>query len=62
MFSQGQLIFGILFAVVFAVILFGAYRKDAALNKKYYRGSIWVLLIFIGFILGVAAIKFLLGY
>ncbi|MDG1778373.1 MAG: hypothetical protein P8H23_03395 [Flavobacteriaceae bacterium] len=62
MFSQGQLIFGILFAVVFAVILFGAYRKDAALNKKYYRGSIWVLLIFIGFILGIAAIKFLLGY
>ena len=62
MFSQGQLIFGILFAVVFAVILFGAYRKDAALNKKYYRGSIWVLLIFIGFILGIAAIKFLLWY
>jgi uncharacterized membrane protein YwzB len=62
MFSQGQLIFGILFAVVFAVILYGAYRKDAALNKKYYSGSIWVLLIFIGFILGIAAIKFLLGY
>lgn len=62
MFSRGQLIFGILFAIVFAVIIFGAYRKDAALNKKYYRGSIWVLLIFIGFILGIAAIKFLLGY
>lgn len=62
MFSRGQLIFGILFAIVFAVIIFRAYRKDAALNKKYYRGSIWVLLIFIGFILGIAAIKFLLGY
>ena len=62
MFSRGQLIFGILFAIVFAVIIFRAYRKDAALNKKYYKGSIWVLLIFIGFILGIAAIKFLLGY
>ncbi|MGB0185497.1 MAG: hypothetical protein ACPF88_01030 [Flavobacteriaceae bacterium] len=62
MFSRGQLIFGILFAIVFAVIIFRAYRTDAALNKKYYKGSIWVLLIFIGFILGIAAIKFLLGY
>jgi len=62
MFSRGQLIFGILFAIVFAVIIFRAYTKDAALNKKYYKGSIWILLIFIGFILGIAAIKFLLGY
>ena len=62
MFSQGQLIFGILFATVFAVIIFMSYRKDAALNKKYYKGSLWILLIFISFILGIAAIKFLLGY
>ena len=34
MFSRGQLIFGILFAIVFAVIIFMSYRKDAALNKK----------------------------
>ncbi len=62
MFSRGQLIFGILFAIVFAVIVFMSYKKDAALNKKYYKGSLWILLIFIGFILGIAAIKFLLGY
>lgn len=62
MFSRGQLIFGILFAIVFAVIILMSYRKDAALNKKYYKGSLWILLIFIGFILGIAAIKFLLGY
>ncbi|CAI8297185.1 hypothetical protein N9R87_03295 [Flavobacteriaceae bacterium] len=62
MFSQGQLIFGILFAIVFAVIIFRSYRKDAALDKKYYKGSLWILLIFISFILGIAAIKFLLGY
>ena len=40
MFSQGQLIFGILFAIVFAMIIFISYRKDAALNKKYYKGSL----------------------
>lgn len=62
MFSQGQLIFGILFVIVFAVIIFRSYRKDAALDKKYYKGSLWILLIFISFILGIAAIKFLLGY
>ena len=62
MFSRGQLIFGILFAIVFAVIIIMSYRKDAALNKKYYKGSLWILLIFISFILGIAAIKFLLGY
>ncbi len=62
MFSRGQLIFGILFAIVFAVIILMSYRKDAALNKKYYKGSLWILLIFISFILGIAAIKFLLGY
>ncbi|MDA0316400.1 MAG: hypothetical protein O2906_03975 [Bacteroidetes bacterium] len=62
MFSRGQLIFGILFAIVFVVIIFMSYRKDAALNKKYYKGSLWILLIFISFILGIAAIKFLLGY
>jgi len=62
MFSRGQLIFGILFVVVFAVIIFRAYRKDAAINSKYYKGSLWILLIFVGFILGIAAIKFLLGY
>jgi len=62
MFSRGQLIFGILFAIVFVVIIFMSYRKDAALNKKYHKGSLWILLIFISFILGIAAIKFLLGY
>ena len=62
MFSQGQLIFGILFAIVFVMIIFISYRKDVALNKKYYKGSLWILLIFISFILGIAAIKFLLGY
>lgn len=59
MFSNGQLIFGVLFALVFAVIIFFAYKKDFKLHRKYYRGSVWVLIAFIGFILMIAAIKFI---
>ena len=62
MFSQGQLIFGILFAITFISILIYAYRTDFNLHQKYYKGSLWVLLAFVGFISGIAAIKFLLGY
>ena len=59
MFTQGQIIFGILFAIVFAGVLIYTYRKDLKLHKKYYRGSIWILLAFIGFILMLATVKFL---
>ena len=62
MFSQGQLTFGIIYAIVFSGIIIYAYRKDFNLHQKYYKGSLWVLLVFIGFIAGIAAIKFLLGY
>ena len=59
MFSQGQLIFALLFTLCFSIILFIAYKKDAKLHKKYYKGSAWVLLAFIGFIGLIAAIKFI---
>ena len=59
MFSQGQLIFALLFTICFSIILFIAYKKDAKLHKKYYKGSTWVLLAFIAFIAMIAAIKFI---
>jgi len=59
MFSQGQLVFAFLFTIVFSVVLFLAYKKDAKLHRKYYKGSAWVLLAFICFIGLIAAIKFL---
>jgi len=58
MFSNGQIIFGVLFFVVFAIIIAYTYRKDLKLHKRFYAGSIWVLIAFIGFILFIAAIKF----
>lgn len=59
MFSNGQLIFGILFAIVFITIIFFAYRKDIKIHQKYYRGSIWILIAFISFIAMIATIKFI---
>ena len=59
MFSKGQIIFGVLFVIAFAVIIGYAYRKDLKLHKRFYAGSIWVLLAFISFILFIVAIKFI---
>lgn len=53
MFSQGQLFFAGFFVVAFVIIITISYRKDLKLHKKYYRGSLFVLLgflIFIGFL------------
>src|SRR5690606_39754722 len=44
MFSKGQIIFAILFILVFAVVIGYTYRKDLKLHKKFYAGSLWVLL------------------
>jgi len=60
MFSQGQIYFGIIFFIVFAIIIAYTYRKDLKLHKRFYKGSIWVLVAFISFIMGIAAIKFFL--
>jgi uncharacterized membrane protein SirB2 len=62
MFSRGQLIFGILFAIIFIIIIGFAYRKDKIIHNKHYSGSFWIFLVFLAFISGIAAIKFLLGY
>ncbi|UKM63533.1 hypothetical protein GSB9_00076 [Flavobacteriaceae bacterium GSB9] len=58
MFSKGQIIFGVLFFIVFAVIIAYTYRKDLKLHKKFYSGSVWILIAFIAFILFISAIKF----
>lgn len=57
MFTNGQLIFGIFFAIVFAIILGYTYRKDLKLHKKHYSGSLWILLAFIAFILMILGVK-----
>lgn len=57
MFSTGQLIFAGLFLIAFVIIMIISYRKDTRLHKKYYKGSIYVLIGFILFILLLFFIK-----
>ncbi|WP_324721826.1 hypothetical protein [Salinimicrobium sp. HB62] len=57
MFSTGQIIFGVLFFIVFAGIIFFSYRKDLKLHRKYYKGTIYILLGFIAFILLLFVLK-----
>lgn len=59
MFSTGQLIFAICFAVVFISAIIYTYKKDLKLHKLHYKGTIWVLIAFISFIGLIAAIKFI---
>ncbi|MDA0175982.1 MULTISPECIES: hypothetical protein [Mesoflavibacter] len=59
MFSKGQIIFGVLFAIAFIIVMVFMYRKDLKLHKLHYRGVLWILLAFIGFIGLIASIKFI---
>jgi hypothetical protein len=59
MFSKGQIIFGILFAITFIIVLIYAYRKDIKIHRRYFKGSLWVLVSFIAFLLFIVAIKFI---
>ena len=60
MFSTGQLIFGVLFFIAFIIVIGYQYRRDLKLHKRYYKGTIWVLLAFIGFIAFIATMKYFL--
>ena len=49
--------FAAAFFVVFVIVIAFSYRKDIALHKKYYKGSLFVLLGFIVFIILLFVIK-----
>ncbi len=57
MFSSGQLIFAAFFVIAFIMVMVYSYRKDKRLHSKYYKGSIYVLIGFIIFILLLFFIK-----
>lgn len=60
MFTQGQWIVAILFAISFTILMVYSYNKDKVLHKKHYKGAIWVLVGFILFILFLFGVKFLM--
>ncbi|CAM3445094.1 hypothetical protein [Aequorivita lipolytica] len=57
MFTTGQLVFAVLSTIAFVIIMVYSYRGDKKLHKKQYKGSLWVLVGFIAFILFLLAIK-----
>jgi hypothetical protein len=57
MFSTGQWIFAAVFFLCFMVAIIYSYRKDIALHKKYYSGSLFVLGGFFVFIVLLFVIK-----
>ncbi|RRQ49127.1 hypothetical protein DZC72_00380 [Maribacter algicola] len=60
MFSTGQIVFAILFAVTFFIITIFMYKKDLKLHQKNYKGVKWVGIFFILFIIILFCIKYLL--
>jgi len=58
MFTEGQLYFAIFFVISFTVFIILSYRKDKKLHKKYYSGSLFILLGFLVFIAILFAIKY----
>lgn len=58
MFTQGQWIVTILFVIAFTALMVYSYRKDKVLHKKHYKGSSWILVGLIVFILLLFVIKF----
>ena len=62
MFSTGQLIFAILFFIVFVVVIAISYNKDKKLHKRNYKGAIWILVSFVTFIIILFLIKYFLKY
>ena len=57
MFSKGQTIFAISFAIVFIIVIFFMYVKDKNTHLQQYKGVKWVLLVFLLFILFLFLIK-----
>lgn len=57
MFTTGQIIFGVIFFVVFVAVIIFSYRKDLKIHRKYYKGSLYVLAGFLLFIALLFVIK-----
>jgi hypothetical protein len=57
MFSKGQTVFAILFAISFITIIFFMYLKDKNIHKQQYKGVKWIVLSFLLFILFLFLIK-----
>lgn len=62
MFSQGQWIFAGICMLAFVLLMIFSYRKDIKLHRRYYKGSVYVLIAFFLFIGLLFCIKFFLDF
>jgi len=60
MFSPGQIVFALLFILVFVLVMIRMYRKDRQWLGKQYQGTGWILVVFIGFIALLLLLKYFL--
>ena len=49
MFTKGQLVFAIIFVIIFTIVIIDSYKKDVRFLKNTYKGVRWVLIGFIVF-------------
>ncbi|SUZ85995.1 uncharacterized protein METZ01_LOCUS38849 [marine metagenome] len=54
MFSKGQLIFAIIFIILFSGVITYTYFKDRQIHRLYYKKTYIILLIFLLFIATIA--------
>jgi amino acid transporter len=57
MFTQGQIIFALIFIFFFVSAMIYTYKKDKNTHKNYYKGSYKVIIGFVVFILLLFVIK-----
>jgi len=57
MFSQGQLIFAVLFVIVFVALMIYSYTKDKQVYAKFYKNTSVVLVFFFLFVALLFGIK-----
>ncbi len=60
MFSTGQVIFALLFIILFTILIIKSYKQDKKLHLKNYKGVQWVAIGFVVFIIILFCIKFFL--
>jgi hypothetical protein len=44
MFTKGQLLFAVFFAIAFTILMIWSYKKDIKVHKKYYKNTFLVLI------------------
>ena len=57
MFSNGQLLFGLIFFISFLIIVSYSYKKDLKKLNGSYKGIKWVIIGFIAFITLLVLLK-----